>query len=115
MTYRGTIQGGVVVFADRRRPREGTPVEVRAVATRATDKKPRAPKARPRRGTPQAVLRHRGTWEGEPGEMARLLAELKRIKQAEVEMERRHVSHAAQTFTPAAGAGPKPPPKRRTA
>ena len=36
MTYRGTIRNGVVVFRGKRRPRDGTPVEVRPLPKRTT-------------------------------------------------------------------------------
>ena len=96
MTYRGTIRNGVVVFDRGTRPREGTQVEVRPFAAGGRGKKTsKQSSARPPRGSPQAVLRHRGTWQGEPGEMDRLLAELKRMKQAEVDAERTRLSQSA--------------------
>lgn len=118
MTYRGTIRDGVVVFTGGRRPREGTAVEVRPVAAGGSGKKaakPSATRLRPRRGSPEAVLRHRGTWQGEPGEMERLLAELKRMKQAELEMERARLSQPPKTATTSAGTGATRGSRRRSA
>ena len=41
-------------------------------------------RSRPRRGSPQAILRHVGTWQGDPAEVDQLVAELRRMKEAEV-------------------------------
>jgi hypothetical protein len=48
MTYRGTIRNGVVVFQGKRRPSDGTPVEVRPLNKRTTAAgSPGSPRRRP--------------------------------------------------------------------
>ncbi len=77
MTYRGRIRNGVVVLEGGAPPLpEGTEVDVQ----------PR-PTGVPRRGSAEAVLRHAGLWEGQAQEVDRLLDELRRAKQAEVDAE----------------------------
>jgi hypothetical protein len=82
MTYRGRVRNGVVVFeAGAPSLPEGTEVEVQ----------PRSP-AEDRRGSPDAVLRHAGIWESQAQEMDRLLDELRRSKQAEVDAQQRNTN-----------------------
>jgi hypothetical protein len=73
MTYRGRVQNGVVVF-EGQAPPEGMLVAVAPAPT---------PSEGPRPGTPQAILRHAGTWAGTSEELDRILAELKQSKWAE--------------------------------
>ena len=77
MVYRGKIMNGVVVLSGNPPLSEGTEVEVSPVTEQM----------QPRRGSAEAIMRHAGTWQGEAGEMDRLLAELKEMKRAEVEAQ----------------------------
>jgi hypothetical protein len=42
------------------------------------------PSHRPPRGSREAILRHVGTWQGDPAEVDQLLAELRHMKEVEV-------------------------------
>lgn len=81
MTYRGRVQNGVVVLEGAPPLREGTVVTVAPLVESS---------AEPRPGTPEAILRHAGTWEGDPAEIDRLLAELREMKWAEVEAQQKN-------------------------
>ena len=63
MTYRGTVKRGVVVFAKAPPLKDGTPVRVEPIIQRK-----RRTTARKKR-----KLRPVGNWDGEPGELERLL------------------------------------------
>lgn len=79
MVYRGSVENGVVVL-DGPPLREGTIVEVEPVDD----------PARPVPGSGAAVvepLRKSGGWVGDPGEVDRLLADLKREKWEEVRQQ----------------------------
>ena len=80
MTYRGNFKNGVVVF--RRRPRLKEGAEVRVVAVGAQGKqRSRGAKRRP-------AFCPVGTWEGPPGELARLLAEVQQMRESDLAAER---------------------------
>ena len=83
------------------------------MATRSTVRNGRAKAGkRPRRGSAAAILRHVGTWQGDPGEMDRLLGELRRTKEAEVAAKKALLaSNAVQR--PAPGGAAATPRKRR--
>jgi hypothetical protein len=57
--------------------------------------------SRPRRGSAQAILRHVGTWQGDPAEVDQLLAELRRMKEAEVAAKIALLTKQAKTPRPA--------------
>ena len=90
MTYRGRVKNGVVVLDRAARLAEGTSVEVRPMPSSngGADRR----KVTPKPGTAAAILPHVGTWAGEPGEVDRLLAELKQMKEAEVAAKRAALS-----------------------
>jgi hypothetical protein len=94
MNYRGMVRNGVVVFEGGKHPRDGAIVEVRLATTPAARAAtlPKGAKTTaepgPERGSPAAVLRHRGTWRGGTGEMDRLLTELQNSKRVEAERDR---------------------------
>jgi hypothetical protein len=72
MTYRGTIKNGVVVFKKEPDLKDGTPVRVEAIT------KPAQRRAR-------RLSFHRvRPWVGPPGELEELLAEVQRMRDAEV-------------------------------
>ena len=78
MTYRGTVKGGVVVFAKSPRLKDGTKVRVEPVKSTkkaATGRKKRA-------------LHPVGKWEGEEGELERLLGEVQQGRDADLALER---------------------------
>jgi hypothetical protein len=78
MTYRGTVKGGVVVFSKSPRLKDGTQVRVEPV------KSPRkASPGRKRRG-----LHPVGKWEGEEGELQRLLGEVQLGRDSDLALER---------------------------
>jgi hypothetical protein len=72
-------------------------------------------KARPRRGSAQAILRHVGTWAGDPAEVDHLLAELRRMKEAEVAAKLALLTKQAKAPRSSRNGkgGAAPPPKRR--
>jgi hypothetical protein len=76
MTYRGTVRNGVVVFDAPTAFAEGTPVRVEALpaakAVAAT--------------TPH--FHPVGAWEGPPGELEQLLADVQSLRDADVDLER---------------------------
>ena len=78
MTYRGTLKNGVIVFRKRPALPEGT--EVRVEPLQRSHKSPRRPK--------RPSFRPVGTWDGPPGELDRLLAEVQHMRDADVELER---------------------------
>lgn len=78
MTYRGTVKRGVVVFQKALPLKEGTSVRVEPI-------KPR-PKAAGRRK--KQAFRPVGQWQGEPGELQRLLAQVQHSRDSDLELER---------------------------
>jgi hypothetical protein len=78
MTYRGTVKHGVVVFQNAPPLKEGTSVRVEAI-------KPRAKATRPRT---KRAFRPVGQWQGEPGELQRLLAEVQQLRDSDLELDR---------------------------
>jgi hypothetical protein len=83
MTFRGTIKKGVVVFAKAPRLKEGTAVRV----------EPIKPSKRARAGAAdssakKSFLRPVGAWQGEAGELDRLLQEVQRLRDADLDLER---------------------------
>lgn len=78
MTFRGTVQKGVVVFAKAPPLRDGTVVRVEPVV-------PRKKRGKARRKQP---LRPVGRWQGGPGEIDELLAEVQRLRDADLPLER---------------------------
>ena len=78
MIYQGKVQNGTIVLEGNQRLPEGTTVHVEPV-------KPN----KPRRGSAEAILSTAGAWAGAEDEVDRLLAELKEMKQAEVERQLR--------------------------
>ena len=79
MIYHGTVQNGTIVLEDGERLPEGTNVRIEPVP----------PSNKPPRGSYEAILASCGIWAGEDDEIDRLLAELKEMKQAEVERQMR--------------------------
>ena len=75
IAYRGTVRNGVVVFDAPTSLTEGTAVRVEAVAIQA-----------PATGTPH--FHPVGAWEGPPGELDRLLAEVQASRDGDVDLER---------------------------
>jgi hypothetical protein len=76
MTYRGTIKNGVVVFDAPTALADGTPVRVEALpAGKAVA--PATPHFHPV-----------GAWEGPPGELDRLLADVQSLRNADLDLER---------------------------
>jgi hypothetical protein len=78
MKYRGHVENGVVVLENAPPLSNGTIVSVEPMDASLNV---------PPRGSAAAILRHAGTWQGDPGEMERLLSELTEAKWAEVEAE----------------------------
>ena len=77
MTFRGTMKEGVVVFSKAPPLRDGTVVRVEPVSTR---KKRSSKRKQP--------LRPVGKWDGGPQEIDRLLAEVQRLRNADLALER---------------------------
>lgn len=77
MKYRGRVRNGVVVLDMPNGLSEGTVVEVEPLT------QPAVTGARP--GSAQAVLRHAGIWQADNDEVDRLLDEIRRSKEAEVD------------------------------
>ena len=70
MTYRGVVKKGVVVLEKKKGLKDGTRVRVEPIAVkRKTSKVSKNGKIHPV-----------GTWEGPPGELDRLLAEVQRMR-----------------------------------
>ncbi len=78
MTYMGHVKHGVVILDGNPPLDEGTLVRVEPVAESAS---------RYARGSAQAILRHTARWHGPDEEIDRLLADLRQMKQQEVEAE----------------------------
>jgi hypothetical protein len=87
MKYRGRVRNGVVVFNKPNGLADGTVVTVEPTRP-ANGRNGSGGRTNPKPGTMGAILRHAGTWVGEPGEMEGLLDELRQMKQAEVAAQR---------------------------
>lgn len=72
MTFRGQFKNGVVVFRKRPRLKEGTEVVVSSAA--GAGRRAGTRKKRP-------AFRPVGTWDGPPGELERLLAEILQMRE----------------------------------
>ena len=78
MTFRGTLKKGVVVFAKAPPLRDGTIVRVEPIS-------PAKKRSKSRHKQP---LRPVGRWDGGPGEIDELLAEVQRLRDADLPLER---------------------------
>lgn len=78
MTYRGTIKRGVVVFGKSPPLKDGTLVRVEPVKARK-----KAAAARKTR-----AFHPVGQWQGEPGELQRLLVQVQHDRDADLALER---------------------------
>ena len=78
MTYRGTIKRGVVVFGKAPPLKDGTPVRVEPVKTRK-----KAVAARKTR-----AFHPVGQWQGELGELERLLSQVRHDRDSDLALER---------------------------
>ena len=78
MTYSGRVKNGVIVLEGQASLPEGTAVAVEPL---------KEDQARPKPGTPQAILSNPAQWRGDPQEADHLLEELRKQKQAEVQAE----------------------------
>lgn len=78
MTYRGTVKRGVVVFSKALRLKDGTPVRIEPIRQR----KKQVALGKKRK------LRPVGNWDGEPGELQRLLAEVQQMRDSDLALER---------------------------
>lgn len=84
MKYRGQIKNGVVVLDEWPGLEDGTVVEVE-VADPTERRSDRAPE--PRRGTAQAILGADLKWAGPVEELDRLLAEVQRMREEDMELD----------------------------
>ena len=75
-TYRGTVRNGMVVFDAPTSLTDGTPVRVEPLAA----VQPPA--------SSQPHFHPVGAWEGPPGELDRLLADVQAMRDADVDAER---------------------------
>ena len=75
--YQGVVRNGVVVF-DQQPPREGTRVRVEP-----------QPVDQPTRGSPRALLEGDLKWAGDVAELDELLTEVQRMRDQDVELQRR--------------------------
>jgi len=74
MTYRGVVKKGVVVLEKPKALKDGTRVRVAPIATKR--KTPRTRKA--------DRIHPVGVWDGPPGELERLLAQVQRMREADL-------------------------------
>lgn len=79
MTYRGRIKNGVVVFKGKVPLKEGTIVSVEAVGE---------PDGGLPVGSAERILSSKARWHGDPGELDRLLGELREEKAVEMKAKR---------------------------
>ena len=75
-TYRGTVRDGMVVFDAPTTLTDGTPVRVEPLPAA------QAP------ASPLPHFRPVGSWEGPPGELDQLLADVQATRDADVDAER---------------------------
>jgi hypothetical protein len=75
MTYRGRVQNGVVVFDEPVSLGEGTAVRVEPLADEGES---------PARGSPEALRDFTDRWAGDPAELDDLLAEVQRLRDADL-------------------------------
>jgi hypothetical protein len=73
MTYRGTVQNGVVVLESSAKLKNGTEVRVRPVKRK-----------RPKQGSAEAILQHAGIWADVQEEVDEQLRILREMKQQEL-------------------------------
>jgi|HubBroStandDraft_4_1064222.scaffolds.fasta_scaffold1318941_2 hypothetical protein len=78
MTYRGMVKRGVVVFSKATPLKDGTPVRVEPIPSR---KKADSPKKK-------QSFRPVGQWQGEAGELERLLAQVQQTRDSDMALER---------------------------
>ena len=77
MTYRGTIKGGVVVFAKAPPLKDGTSVRVEPL-----------PQITVKTVRKKQTLHRVGRWQGAPGELKRLLAQVQQDRDLDIGLER---------------------------
>src|SRR3954468_22282565 len=87
MKYRGHVRNGAVVLDKPMRLADGTAVTVEP-ARSSNGRNGTGRKKNLKPGTMGAILRDAGTWVGTPGEMDRLLDQLRQMKRAEVSAQR---------------------------
>jgi hypothetical protein len=90
MKYRGQVQNGIVVLDRPNGLTDGTIVDVEPVTQPAV--------GQPRRGSAEAILRVAGIWEDNADEVDRMLEELRRSKQAEVDALQRKAPGRDETL-----------------
>ena len=73
MTYRGVVKKGVVVLEKPKALKDGTRVRVEPVTAKRKKSKPSNDRIHPV-----------GVWEGPPGELDRLLAEIQQMRDADL-------------------------------
>lgn len=83
-TYPGTVKNGVVVFDGGSPLADGTPVNMAPVLRSAH---PVTVLANP--GSRDAVAGFVGAWDGPPGELDQLLHDVQRMRDEDVELQRR--------------------------
>ena len=74
MTYRGVVKKGVVVLEKPKALKDGTRVRVAPVVS----------KRRKSKSSKNDRIRPVGVWEGPPGELDRLLAEVQQMRDADL-------------------------------
>ena len=80
--YRGHFERGKVVLDEFATVPDGTP------ATIQVEQHTAPPPTKPLRGSPQAVLASDVKWVGEAGELERLLTEVQKLRDEDLELER---------------------------
>lgn len=78
MTYRGKVKNGVVVFRKRQALPEGTEVRVEPLQVAQKRRQP----------SQRQAFKPVGAWDGPPGELDRLLAEVEQMREADLELDR---------------------------
>jgi hypothetical protein len=82
--YRGIVRNGVVVFDGATPLADGTTVRVEPVEGSGLGTRPAG-----RPGSRDAVLAFAGVWAGAPSEVDRLLGDVQRMREDDVELQRR--------------------------
>jgi hypothetical protein len=90
MKYRGQVRNGIVVLDQPNGLAGGTIVDIEPVTQPAA--------GQPRRGSAEAILRVAGAWEQHADEVDRMLDELRRSKQAEVDAQQRNTPGPDETL-----------------
>jgi hypothetical protein len=80
MTYNGTVRNGVIVLDRAAALEDGTRVRVEPEPEKSESL---------RRGSPEAVLAADLKWVGDPQELDDLLAEVQRMRDDDIELQRR--------------------------